>query len=259
MTSAEISDRRPGPLAGRVAVVTGASSGIGEATARVLAQAGATVSLAARRLDRITALAEEITAAGGSAIALQTDVTQEQQAQDLIGQTVDTFGHLDILINNAGVMAIGPVLEARTADWRAMIDVNVMGVLYCTHAAMPVLVEQGSGDIVNISSAGGRRTSAGRGAYSLTKFGIGAFTEALRQEALEHDIRVTLILPGFTESDIASGFDLPFMAAAAKAGKEKIGQILKSVDVANAILFALSQPTYVSINEIFMRPTRQLA
>lgn len=246
------------PLAGRVAIVTGASSGIGEATARALAAAGASVSLAARRLDRISALADEIRSAGGSAIAVQTDVTQEPQARDLVARTVDEYGRLDTLVNNAGVMAIGPVLEARTADWRAMVEVNLLGTLYCTHAALPIIATQDRGDIVTVSSAGGRRTGAGRGVYSMTKFGIGAFSEALRQEVLEHNIRVILVEPGFVDTDIALGFDLPFMRAANKAGKEKIGEVLKSSDVANAILYAVSQPAYVSINEILMRPTRQL-
>jgi NADP-dependent 3-hydroxy acid dehydrogenase YdfG len=244
--------------AGRVAVVTGASSGIGEATAVALAGAGAHVVVAGRRLDRITAVAHGITSRGGSALAVATDVAQEDQVRDLVARTTEAFGGLDILINNAGVMSIGPVADARTEDWRKMIGVNLLGVLYCTHAALPLIAKRGRGDIVNVSSAGGRRTSAGRGVYSMTKFGIGAFSEALRQEALESNIRVTLIEPGFVDTELAITSDNPFMAAAAAAGKKRIGEVLQSSDVANAIMFALSQPAYVSINEILMRPTRQL-
>jgi len=248
-----------GWLAGRVAVVTGASSGIGEATAVALAGAGTRVVLAGRRLDRITAVASMITSRGGSALAVQTDVTQENQVRELASRTAEAFGGLDILVNNAGMMSIGPVADARTEDWRKMIDVNMLGVLYCTHAALPMIAKRGRGDIVNVSSAGGRRTSAGRGVYSMTKFGVGAFSEALRQEALESNIRVTLIEPGFVDTELAITSDNPFMAAAAAAGKKRIGQVLQSSDVANAIMFALSQPAYVSINEILMRPTGQLS
>jgi NADP-dependent 3-hydroxy acid dehydrogenase YdfG len=251
--------RDGGWLAGRVAVVTGASSGIGEATAVALAGAGTRVVLAGRRLDRITAVASVITSRGGSAIAVQTDVTQENQVRELASRTAEAFGGLDILVNNAGMMSIGPVADARTEDWRKMIDVNMLGVLYCTHAALPMIAKRGRGDIVNVSSAGGRRTSAGRGVYSMTKFGVGAFSEALRQEALESNIRVTLIEPGFVDTELATTSDNPFMAAAAAAGKKRIGQVLQSSDVANAIMFALSQPAYVSINEILMRPTGQLS
>jgi clavulanate-9-aldehyde reducatase len=248
-----------GWLAGRVAVVTGASSGIGEATAVALAGAGTRVVLAGRRLDRITAVASMIASRGGSALAVQTDVTQENQVRELASRTAEAFGGLDILVNNAGMMSIGPVADARTEDWRKMIDVNLLGVLYCTHAALPMIAKRGRGDIVNVSSAGGRRTSAGRGVYSMTKFGVGAFSEALRQEALESNIRVTLIEPGFVDTELAITSDNPFMKAAAAAGKKRIGQVLQSSDVANAIMFALSQPAYVSINEILMRPTGQLS
>jgi NADP-dependent 3-hydroxy acid dehydrogenase YdfG len=244
--------------AGQVALVTGASSGIGEATAVALADAGAHVVLAGRRLERITAVADGIASRGGSALAVRTDVSQENQVRELIARTMDAFDGLDILINNAGLMSIGPVADARTEDWRKMIEVNLLGVLYCTHAALPLIAKRGRGDIVNVSSAGGRRTSAGRGVYSMTKFGIGAFSEALRQEALESNIRVTLIEPGFVDTELAITSGDPFMAAANAAGKKRIGQVLQSSDVANAIMFALSQPAYVSINEILMRPTRQL-
>ena len=183
-------------LQGRVVAITGASSGIGEATALACARAGASVALAARRTERIEALADRIGQAGGEALAVTADVGEEHEANAFVTRTHERFGRLDALVNNAGVMLLGPIEGAPTEEWRRMIHVNVLGVLYCTHSALPLMHAQGGGDIVNVSSVGGRVLGRYSGVYSLTKFGIGAFSEALRQENVDTGIRVTLIEPG---------------------------------------------------------------
>src|SRR3954469_15055357 len=180
-------------LSGQVVAITGASSGIGEATALACAEAGAAVALAARRTDRIDALAERINGDGGRAGAIATDVSQEDQAAAFVQRAHAELGRLDALVNNAGVMLLGPIAGAPTDEWRRMIDANLYGVLYCTHAALPIMLAQGGdprGHIVNVSSVAGRRASAGSGVYNATKFGVNAFSEALRQEVAESDIRV---------------------------------------------------------------------
>ena len=170
-------------MADRVAVVTGASSGIGEATARALAREGFAVSLAARREDRINELADEISSGGGKALAIPTDVSDEQEARRLIETTKGELGSVDALINNAGVMLLGPILGAEVEHWQRMVNVNLLGLMYCTHAALPIMQEQGSGHIVNVSSVAGRVARMGSGVYNATKWGVGAFSESLRQEA----------------------------------------------------------------------------
>src|SRR3954452_9628091 len=170
------------PLEGRIAAVTGASSGIGQATALALAGAGASVALAARRQDRLEELAERITAEGGSALPIACDVSDEDQARTFIERAHQELGGLSILVNNAGVMLLGPVEGADTSEWRRMIDGNLLGLLYCTHAALPLLRERGGGTIVNVSSVAGRHANPGSAVYNLTKFGVHAFSEALRQE-----------------------------------------------------------------------------
>ena len=172
----------PGPLEGRVAVVTGASSGIGEATARALSEAGAAVALGARRTDRLEALAESID--GPDVRPRAVDVSDEEQATGFISDAAGELGGLHILVNNAGVMLLGPVADADADDWRRMVGVNLLGLLYCTHAALPLMARNGGGDIVNVSSVAGRRADAGAAVYNMTKFGVHAFSEALRQEAL---------------------------------------------------------------------------
>jgi len=244
-------------LQGRVAAVTGASSGIGEATAHVLARAGASVALAARRGERIEQIAQRIQDEGGHAIALPTDVSDEAQARAFVAHAYEHLGRLDMLINNAGVMLLGAVEGADTAAWRQMIDVNVFGLLYCTHAALPVMREQGGGHIVNVSSVAGRRAGAGAAVYNLTKFGVCGFSEALRQEALHSDVRVTLIEPGFVDTELAGHNTNPLVSERVAKSREEIGQVLSSDDVAEAILYAVRQPPHVSINEVLVRPTRQ--
>jgi NADP-dependent 3-hydroxy acid dehydrogenase YdfG len=243
-------------LSGKVVAITGASSGIGAATALLCAQSGAAVALGARRADRIDALAQRIEAEGGAAAAIAVDVAAEDQARGFVEATKHRLGRIDALVNNAGVMLLGPVEGADTDDWRRMIDVNVLGLLYCTHAALPLMREQGGGHIVNVSSVAGRRASLGAGVYNLTKFGVTGFSEALRQEALHANIRVTIVEPGFVETELL-GHNQQYVVDAAEKIKEKTGEILRSEDIADAIVHALAAPPHVSINEVLVRPTGQ--
>jgi NADP-dependent 3-hydroxy acid dehydrogenase YdfG len=242
-------------LSGQVVAVTGASSGIGEAIARAAARAGAAVSLAARRMDRIQAIAADIVTAGGKALAVQTDVGEEDQARAFVQQTHQAFGRLDVLVNNAGVMLLGPIENAPTDEWRRMIHVNVFGVLYCTHAALPVMRAQGSGHIVNVSSVAGRVARAGSGVYNLTKWGVGGFSEALRQEAVDIGVRVTLIEPGVVATELASHMRPEVL----EQMHQRFSGVtpLEAEDVSNAIMFAIGQPPNVSVNEVLIRPSRQ--
>ena len=244
-------------LNGKVAAVTGATSGIGEATALALAEAGAAVALAGRRADRLNSLAERIESAGGKALPLPTDVSDEQQANAFVKGTHEQLGGLDILVNNAGVMLLGPVTGANTDEWRQMIDVNVLGLLYCTHAALPLMGEGGGGHVVNVSSTAGRNASLGTAVYNFTKFGVCGFSEALRQEALHAGIRVTIIEPGMVETELLDHNKNPMVLEAAEKMKEQVGDPLQSQDIADAILYAVSQPQHVSINEMLVRPTKQ--
>ena len=235
--------------------VTGASSGIGEATALACARAGASVALAARRTERIEALAGRIEEAGGEALAVTADVGEESEAEAFVTRAHERFGRVDALVNNAGVMLLGPIAGAPTEEWRRMIHVNIMGVLYCTHSALPLMRAQGGGDIVNVSSVGGRVVGRYSGVYSLTKFGIGAFSEALRQENLETGIRVTLIEPGRVDTELRTHTreEVVREISGGFAGVEP----LSADHVAAAVLYALSQPRGVSINEILLRPSNQ--
>jgi clavulanate-9-aldehyde reducatase len=244
-------------LTGRVAAITGASSGIGEATALTLARAGAAVSLAARRADRIEALAERINADGGRAIAIETDVAEERQAKEFVTRTKDELGRLDVLVNNAGVMLLGPVIGADTSEWRRMIEVNVLGLLYCTHAALPVMGEQGSGHIVNVSSTAGRFANFGSAVYNLTKFGVNGFSEALRQELVPANVKVTVIEPGMVETELLGHNTNPMVVEAAKRFREEVGTPLTSDDIGEAILYAVGGPERVAVNEVLVRPAGQ--
>jgi clavulanate-9-aldehyde reductase len=244
-------------LSGQVVAITGASSGIGEATALAAAGLGAAVSLAARRAERIDALAQRINDAGGRAIAIPTDVSREDEARAFVQRTRDELGRLDALVNNAGVMLLGPIAGADTEEWRRMIDVNVYGVLYCTHAALPILREQGEGGhIVNVSSVAGRRATAGSGVYNLTKFGVNAFSEALRQETALENIRVTIIEPGAVATELRE-HNRPEIQEQMNERFKGVTP-LQAVDIANAIVYALGQPEHVSINEVLVRPTKQV-
>ena len=235
--------------------MTGASSGIGEATALACADAGAAVALAARRSERIDALAERIVGAGGRAIAVQTDVGVEEQASAFVQRAHAELGRLDVLVNNAGVMLLGPILDAPTEEWRTMIHANVLGVLYCTHAALGLMAAQGSGHIVNVSSVAGRVARQGSGVYNLTKFGVGAFSESLRQEGVALGVRVTLIEPGAVATELA-GHNRPEVLE--QMAKRFAGVTpLRAEDIAGAVLYAIGQPANVSINEVLVRPSGQ--
>jgi clavulanate-9-aldehyde reducatase len=242
------------PLAGRVAAVTGASSGIGAATAIALSRAGATVALAARRRERLDALAEQLE---GEASIHEVDVTDEQQARSFIEEAHSEHGGLHVLVNNAGVMLLGPVMGSDPADWRRMLDVNLWGLLVCTHTALPLIAQSGGGDVVNVSSVAGRRADAGAAVYNMTKFGVHAFSEALRQEALHVGVRVTVVAPGFVDTELQGHNTNPVVVETIDKYKEHIGDILKAEDIANAILYAVSQPPHVSVNEVLVRPTGQ--
>ena len=240
---------------GKVAAITGASSGIGEATALALVAEGASVALAARRKDRIDELAERIEGDGGRALAIETDVADEAQANGFVERTREELGGLDILVNNAGLMLLGPVAGAPTEQWRQMIDVNLLGLLYCTHAALPIMGSAGSGDIVNVSSVAGRIASMGSGVYNMTKWGVVGFSEALRQECALAGVRVTAIEPGWVDTELQGHNEHPLVVERMNKLIETIDKILEPEDIARAIAFAVTQPPHVSINEMLIRPT----
>lgn len=248
-------------LEGAVVLVTGASSGIGEATARSLAAQGAKVALAARRVDRLEKLAKDIAGTGHTALAIEADVTDQQQAISAVERTVGDFGRLDIVVNNAGVMLLGPIHGAPTEEWDRMIDLNLKGLLYVTHAALPHLFAATEdsprkvADVVNISSVAGRVASAGAGVYNLTKHGVGAVSEALRQEASRHGVRVTIIEPGFVETELQEQ-NRPEIHEKLKERVAKI-EPLHAHDIADAIEYAVTRPAHVSLNELLIRPTTQ--
>jgi clavulanate-9-aldehyde reductase len=242
-------------LAGKVAAITGASSGIGEATALKVVEAGGAVALGARRTERIEALAERINASGGRAIAVTTDVGDEGQARAFVDAAIEQLGRLDVLVNNAGVMLLGPVQGADTEQWRRMIDANLYGVLYATHAAVPHLLQQGSGHVVTVSSIAGVRASAGSAVYNATKFAVNAFSEAVRQELAPHDVRVTTINPGAVETELRTHLSEDLQ----QQQRERFAdvEVLQAQDIADAIVYAIAQPPHVSINDVLVRPTRQ--
>jgi NADP-dependent 3-hydroxy acid dehydrogenase YdfG len=244
-------------LTGRVAAVTGATSGIGEATALALAGAGAAVAVAGRRADRLEALAQRIEDDGGRALPVPTDVSDEAQARALIERTVSELGGLSILVNNAGVMLLGPVQDADLDEWRRMVNVNVFGVLYCTHAALPVMREAGGGDIVNVSSTAGRQAHLGSAVYNLTKFGVNGFTEGLRQEALHIGVRVSVVEPGMVATELLDHNKNPVVLEGAAKMREQVGTPLSADDIARAIVYVVGQPPHVAVNEVLVRPARQ--
>jgi NADP-dependent 3-hydroxy acid dehydrogenase YdfG len=243
-------------LQGQVVAITGASSGIGQATALACAEAGAAVALTARRADRIQELATRITDDGGRAYAMTADVGEEEQARAFVEGTHAELGRLDVLVNNAGVMLLGPIGGAPLDEWRQMIHANVYGVLYCTHAALPIMGRQGSGHVVNVSSVAGRFARAGSGVYNLTKFGVGAFSEALRQETAQAGIRVTLIEPGAVATELA-GHNRPEILEAIRSTFADV-EPLQADDIARAIVYAIGQPPNVAVNEVLVRPSGQV-
>lgn len=244
-------------LQSKVVIVTGASSGIGEATARVLAEAGARVVLAARRKDKLDTLAVEITHAGGTAMVVEADVTDQSVCENLIKKVHDEWGTIDILINNAGVMLLGPVIGAPLEEWERMVQLNVMGLLYMTHAVLPIMQEQNSGHIVNISSVAGRTNGPASAVYNLTKWGVGAFTESLRQElvASKTGIRTTIIEPGAVATELIDQ-NRPEIQEMLNSRWTDMKR-LESEDIAAGILYAVTQPEHVSVNEVLIRPSTQ--
>ena len=248
-----------GALDGTVALITGASSGIGAATATVLAGHGAAVALAARRKDRLEDLAAGIRAAGGTALVLETDITQEQQATAAVERTVAELGRLDTLVNNAGLMLLGPIAGAEVSEWQRMVELNVLGLLYCAHAATPHLLRAAQAeprqvaDMVNISSVAGRAARTFNGVYSLTKFGVGAFSESLRQELAKQYVRVSLVEPGATATELA-GHNRPEILEGLRA---QLGQRMEAGDIADAIAYIVTRPRHIAVNEMLIRPTEQ--
>jgi clavulanate-9-aldehyde reducatase len=242
------------PLAGRVAAITGASSGIGEATALALSRAGAAVALGARRRERLEELAAKLE---GPCSVHQVDVADEGEARGFIEAAHREHGALHVLVNNAGVMLLGPVDGADVSEWRHMLDVNVWGLLVCTHAALPLIARSGGGDVVNISSVAGRRADAGAAVYNMTKFGVHAFSEALRQEALHAGIRVTVVAPGFVETELQGHNVNPVVLQTLERSRERIGEVLRPEDVADAIRYAVTRPPHVCVNEVLVRPKTQ--
>jgi len=249
------------PLDGTVALVTGASSGIGAATARYLASAGAAVTIAARRTDRLAELADEITRAGGRALIHETDVTDPAQAQAMVETTVRDLGRLDIVINNAGVMLLGPIENAPMEEWERMVHLNVLGLLYTAHAALPHLLKAAEigprrvADIINISSVAGRVARRGSGVYNLSKFGIGAFSESLRQEVTGRHVRVALVEPGAVSTELTSHLrpEIREQTAQRLANIER----LHADDIADAITYMVTRPRRMAVNEMLIRPTEQ--
>jgi NADP-dependent 3-hydroxy acid dehydrogenase YdfG len=249
------------PLDGTVALVTGASSGIGEATARALAAEGAKVAVTARRLERLERLAAEIGGHGHTALAIESDIADQAQAIAAVDRTVEELGRLDIVVNNAGVMLLGPIENAPTEEWDRMIDLNLKGLINTTHAALPHLLGaaedsgRGCADVVNISSVAGRVARAGSGVYNLTKHGVGAFSESFRQEFASRKIRSTLIEPGAVDTELSDHLR-DGVREVVRQRFEGI-HILDATDIADAIAYAVTRPWYVCLNEILIRPTEQ--
>jgi NADP-dependent 3-hydroxy acid dehydrogenase YdfG len=248
-------------LDGAVALVTGASSGIGAATARALAARGAAVATLARRKERLDDLVAEITTAGGTALALQADIADRDQIQAAAAQAADELGRLDILVNNAGVMFLGPVVGADPLEWEQMVRVNVLGALYATSAALPHLLlaaEEGPrrvADIVNIGSVAGRAFNAMNGVYALTKAGVAAFTESLRQEVAQHHVRVSLVEPGAVDSELVS-HNRPEVQSWLAATYQV--QPLTAADQAEAIAYMVTLPRHAAVADLWFMPTEQI-
>lgn len=246
----------PATLTGKVALVTGASSGIGEATARALAAAGASVAIGARRADRLKSLAEELESNGASVLTLDLDVTDEDSCRNAVARTEAELGAVDILVNAAGLMLLGPVLDADTEDWRRSISTNVLGTMYMIHKVLNSMVERRAGDIINLSSVAGRLAHAGGGIYHASKWAVNGFSEALRQEVTAKGVRVTLIEPGAVDTELT---DQITNEDAKKTSKDSYDSMrtLHAEDIGRAIVYAVTQPDHVTINEILVRPTDQ--
>lgn len=249
------------PLAGTVAIITGASSGIGDATARRLAEHGASVAVLARRKDRLDALVTDIEAAGGIALAIEADIADRTQAEQAVQAVVKRFGRLDILINNAGLMLLGPIVGADVDEWERMIAVNQKGLLYVTNAALPHLLTAAQAgprevaDIVNISSIAGRVAWANYGVYNMTKFGVNGFTEALRQEVTKKHVRVGVLEPGAVDTELVSHNNEQIKSDL--AASTDIPEPLQPQDIADSVAFMVTRPRRSSIAELWAMPTSQ--
>jgi len=244
-----------------VALVTGASSGIGQATARALAEQGATVALVARRAERLADLGAEIAAAGGTALPIEADVSEREQAEAAVARAVEELGRLDLLVNNAGVMLLGPIADAPVEEWEQMVEVNLLGLMYTARAAIPHLLEAAAreprrvADLVNVSSVAGRIARKGSGVYNATKFGVGAFSESLRQELTRRHVRTSLVEPGAVATEL-QGHNRPEVRDQIERRFEEM-EILQAEDIADAIVYTVTRPRHVAVNEILVRPTEQ--
>ncbi|MFE1981990.1 SDR family NAD(P)-dependent oxidoreductase [Streptomyces mirabilis] len=252
----------PSKLTGTVALVTGASSGIGAATARRLAEDGASVALVARRKARLDGIAAEIEKAGGTALVVEADITDRTQAEAAVQQAVEHFGRLDTLVNNAGLMLLGPVVGADVDEWERMLAVNVQGLLHTTHAALPHLLKAAEtgprkvADIVNISSIAGRVAWNGYGVYNLTKFGVNGFTESLRQEVTQRHVRVGVLEPGGVDTELGS-HNNPEIQGAMIAPFYETTEVLSPDDIADGVAYMVTRPRHASIGELWIMPTDQ--
>ena len=242
------------PLANRIALVTGASSGIGQAIATALAEAGATVVVVARRAERLAALVQAIEATGGQALALPGDVTNEAFAQGAVAETIRRYGRLDVLVNSAGTINAGNVENANLGQWRHMIDVNLLSALYTCHAAVPTMRAQGSGNIINIGSLACRTTTPVFNPYATSKFGLNAMTDGLRQEVGPHGIRVCMIAPGATTTEIAEDITDPALRAGMHQYTHQPGA-LSPADIAASVLFIVMLPPRATVSELWIRAT----
>jgi NADP-dependent 3-hydroxy acid dehydrogenase YdfG len=256
-----VNSASPRDLENTVALVTGASSGIGQAAARTLAARGAAVAVAARRADRLQELAGEIAGAGGTALPIEADVSDREQAASAVERTVAELGRLDVLVNNAGVMLLGPIAEAPLEEWERMVDVNLLGLLYTARAALPHLLEAAEedprrvADLVNISSVAGRQARKGSGVYNATKHGVGAFSESLRQEVTGRHVRVSLVEPGAVATELQSHNRDGVREEIEKRFEDM--DILQAEDIADAITYVVTRPRHVAVNEVLVRPTQQ--
>ncbi|ROO87878.1 NADP-dependent 3-hydroxy acid dehydrogenase YdfG [Actinocorallia herbida] len=244
-------------LKGKVALITGASSGIGAATAVLLAREGVAVAAAARRADRLAQLGEQVAAEGGTLLPLELDVTDEESRSDALARTVDELGVPDIVVNNAGVMLLGPVLRADPADWRRMIETNVLGLMYLSQSAFRLMAERRSGDIVQVSSVAGRSAAAGSAAYNASKWAVNGFSEGLRQEALRYGVRVSVVEPGIVQTELPDHIPDDRTRARVQEAYTALTP-LTAEDVAEAIVYAVSRPPHVAVGELLIRPAEQL-
>lgn len=249
------------PLEGTVALVTGASSGIGEATAEILAQHGAAVALVARRIDRLDDLAAKLKSDGASVLTIQADVANRDEAYEAVDRVAAEFGRLDTVINNAGVMLLGPIENAPVEEWERMVNVNLLGLLYCSKAALPHLLKAADGeprgvaDLVNVSSVAGRVPRLGSGVYNATKHAVGAFSESLRQEVTGRHVRISLVEPGAVTTELVSHNrpEIRDQMSQRFAGTQR----MDAADIADVIGYIVSRPRHVAINEVLVRPTEQ--